>query len=297
MASPQPQLRRLVACPDCGLQYDASGRAPGARFHCACGSVVTIGAERPHDAAVVRCAACGGARRHGALACTFCGADFTLHEQDLQTVCPGCLTRISDRARYCHACGLAIVPQGPIGSLSGKLCPVCGAGHELRVRNLEEGTVTVLECERCAGVWVGQRIFGLLESRARQSVEHWGEAPPPKPAPPSGQPGPTFYRACVECGKLMNRRNYGQRSGIIVDVCRAHGLWFDVGELEDILAWVRGGGLAEAEARALAAAQEKRSSGGSLPADWRAPQADDPTTWRGFVTNLIDALVDFLTAR
>lgn len=297
MALGTPPLRRLVACTACGLQYDASAYEEGGRFHCACGALVTVQAAPPHDAAVVRCSACGGPRREGALACTFCAADFTLHEQDLHTVCPGCLSRISDRARYCHACGLAIVSQGPVGSLSDKLCPVCGPGHELYARSLEEGVVTVLECDRCAGVWVGQRIFGLLETRAKQNVELWGEPPSPNPGRTGSQPGSSFYRACVECGKLMNRRNYGHRSGIIVDVCREHGLWFDLGELDDILAWVRRGGLAAAAERTREAARESRGDGAALPAGWTRSAEADSTTWRGFVSRLIEALVDFLTQR
>lgn len=284
-------LRRLVACPDCGLQYDASGYQAGDRFHCACGKVVVVGAGAAHDAEVVRCSSCGSPRRKGSAACDFCSADFTLHERDLHTMCPGCLSRISDRASYCHACGLAIAPQGPVGALSGKHCPVCGEKHELNVRSVEQAAVTVLECDHCAGVWVGQRIFGLLEKRARQDVDLWSKPQGPNPGRQPEQAGASFYRACVECGKLMNRRNYGQRSGVIVDICREHGLWFDQGELEDILAWVRSGGLEGARARSLAGKSV------SLPVSPVPARAGDPGTWSGFVAYLVEALIEFLADR
>lgn len=45
----------------------------------------------------------------------------------------------------------------------------------------------------------------------------------------------------------MNRRNYARRSGVIIDACKDHGIWFDADELPRILAWVRAGGKAEAE--------------------------------------------------
>jgi hypothetical protein len=45
----------------------------------------------------------------------------------------------------------------------------------------------------------------------------------------------------------MNRRNYGPGSGVIIDICREHGLWFDPEELPAILAWIRRGGQARAE--------------------------------------------------
>jgi Zn-finger nucleic acid-binding protein len=42
--------------------------------------------------------------------------------------------------------------------------------------------------------------------------------------------------------------NYGAGSGVIVDACKAHGLYLDAGELRRILAWVGAGGrLAAAE--------------------------------------------------
>jgi hypothetical protein len=41
----------------------------------------------------------------------------------------------------------------------------------------------------------------------------------------------------------MNRRNWGQKSGVIVDVCQHHGLWFDLDELDRLLRWMRTGGV------------------------------------------------------
>jgi hypothetical protein len=45
----------------------------------------------------------------------------------------------------------------------------------------------------------------------------------------------------------MNRKNFGAHSGIIVDVCREHGTWFDGDELAAALEFVRAGGLVEDE--------------------------------------------------
>jgi Zn-finger nucleic acid-binding protein len=48
----------------------------------------------------------------------------------------------------------------------------------------------------------------------------------------------------------MNRNNFGKTSGIVVDVCPRHGVWFDPGELPRILAFVQAGGLEQARKRA-----------------------------------------------
>lgn len=65
----------------------------------------------------------------------------------------------------------------------------------------------------------------------------------------------------------MNRRNYGRRSGVIVDVCTEHGVWFDFGELSRILAWIRDGGLAHAQQQELLSA--KAESRRATTQHWR----------------------------
>jgi hypothetical protein len=55
----------------------------------------------------------------------------------------------------------------------------------------------------------------------------------------------------------MVPRNFGGTSGVIVDVCKEHGVWLDHAELEKVLAFVRGGGLARARERELARVKEE----------------------------------------
>lgn len=262
-AKPDLRLRRLVACPQCGLQYDVGARPVGAQFHCSCGEILTVVAAEPHQAEVVRCAACGAPREGDRGACGYCGADFTLHERDLHTICPNCMARISDRARYCHHCGTLIAPVASAGFETARPCPACGDVSQLVSRSLGGEEITVLECGRCAGLWLGNEIFEHLERRARRAAASVdGRPPEAAELPPAAGPGErrsVHYRPCPLCGSLMHRRNYGRRSGVIVDTCRQHGLWFDQGELEAIIDWIRRGGLdrAEDEERQLAAEDER----------------------------------------
>jgi Zn-finger nucleic acid-binding protein len=39
----------------------------------------------------------------------------------------------------------------------------------------------------------------------------------------------------------MARRNFKDRSGVIVDVCTAHGVWLDRGELDALLRFASSG--------------------------------------------------------
>lgn len=284
-------LRLLVACADCKAQHDATGLAAGSRLHCACGAEMVVPKTQAHDAAVVRCRSCGGPRLGDVAACTFCGADFVLHEQDLHTVCAGCMARISDRARFCHGCGTAVAPVGGMAEASSKACPACGGARLLVSRSLGDAGVTVLECPSCAGLWLGVEAFRLLESGARSGATSWrpGKAAPSTAAEAAAQA--VAYRRCCECGTLMNRQNYGRKSGVVIDTCAEHGLWFDRDELARILAWVRDGGLTRAES--LAREEAATVQRGARPAVMGPLLDDRPMGWAPR-RSLLDIGVDLL---
>jgi Zn-finger nucleic acid-binding protein len=51
------------------------------------------------------------------------------------------------------------------------------------------------------------------------------------------------YIPCPDCAQLMNRINFARCSGVIVDLCKKHGIWFDRDELTRIVEFIRSGGL------------------------------------------------------
>lgn len=231
-------MRLLVACSVCRMTHDATGRKVGTQFHCACGEAVIIRQPRGHAADVVHCSTCGASREAGTRACGYCGADFTIHETDLETVCPGCLARASDRARYCHHCATPLTAEVLAGEATELACPQC-EGRRLYSRRLDDAAVTALECRVCAGFWVGVSAFhDLLDSEAKRPT---GVTAVHRAAEPErGQ----RYRKCPHCAGLMVRRNLGGgQSGVVIDVCGEHGLWFDADELARALGWIRAGGL------------------------------------------------------
>ena len=237
-------MRLLVKCPSCGQKYDATKRKVGSRFRCHCGEVVEVAEPKAHEASVIHCAGCGGSRERGERACTYCGTDFTIHELDLNTVCPGCLARVSDRARYCHHCATPLSVEAVSGEETDYRCPACD-DRQLISRRLEAISTTALECQVCAGLWIGIECFHdllTLETRGAggASVSHRR----PSEAMGAGQSAARRYRPCAVCRELMVPRNIGNgRSGIILDVCGEHGLWFDCDELSHTIAWIRSGGL------------------------------------------------------
>jgi ribosomal protein L40E/Zn-finger nucleic acid-binding protein len=239
-------MRLLVQCPNCRRQFDASGREVGSQFSCPCGATVEVQQPDAHEASVVRCSSCGAPRSEHAKQCSFCGSDFTLHEQDLDTVCPNCLARVSDRAQFCHHCGTGLVPEAVTGEATSLECPACRQQHRLTSRRM--GNVAALECGHCAGLWLGNEVFRQLtlrvskeaDTRDSQFMRRWNSSAP------AVSTEPQRYRPCVVCHQLMNRRNYGYASGAIVDFCREHGIWFDADELPRILEFIQAGGLSQA---------------------------------------------------
>ncbi len=261
-----------------------------------------------HDAAVVRCSACGAPRSGQERACRYCNSDFTLHERDLDTLCPQCMSRVSGKARFCHSCATPLLLSQATAAATEHPCPACGAGTRLASRRLGSEDVAILECRICAGLWVEKEVFEVLAARARTGrvgdlpgpVLPAGPAAEPDIAPvsasapvaasaagPGAAPSPA-YRPCAACGALMNRRNYGRRSGVILDVCTEHGIWFDSDELQRLLRWIRDGGEEKAQAllaeQARAAARQEKL----FPVSW--PADEDERVQRRLDTFLLDLL-------
>lgn len=250
-------MRLLVQCSDCQRQYDATGWEVGSAFHCSCGAIVVVTNPEGHDAAVVRCSSCGAPRTGGEEVCRFCESEFTLHEQDLHTICPSCLTRISERAKYCHHCSTAITPESTASEVSDLKCPSCEEQPQLRSRHIGSENATVLECNKCAGLWLGHEAFNALSSRAEREFQNRGAEVDWASFPEAEYDSDWRYRMCPKCAYPMVRRVFGKRSGVMIDLCREHGVWFDPKELEMILAWIRSGGLLEAGKSAAQSARRR----------------------------------------
>jgi Zn-finger nucleic acid-binding protein len=118
------------------------------------------------------------------------------------------------------------------------------------------GSTTVQECERCLGLWVDVPSFEKICADREQQAAVLGAASPA----PRGEvsEGKVRYAPCPECAQLMNRINFARCSGVIVDICKGHGSWFDREELTRIVEFIRAGGLDAARAKEKAAIEEDR---------------------------------------
>lgn len=265
-------MRVLVACKQCHRRYEASQRKIGTKFRCQCGVVLKVQSPKGHEARVVRCSSCGGARQGNTRNCGFCGSDFTLHERDLNTVCPNCLTRVSDQARYCAECGDRLSAEALAGNVSAAHCPACPGAELLTSRELGHEKLNALECQACTGLWLSVETFRELRDRAARNAVHLADAvlKPTKPQQGAEQSGP-LYRPCVECKKLMSRRLYAPGSGVIIDVCRDDGLWFDATELHQLLKWIASGGTPKDPIETMEE-QKRRKPPVVISPEWEKPE-------------------------
>src|SRR3712207_7332440 len=60
-------------------------------------------------------------------------------------------------------------------------------------------------------------------------------------------PYTTLFRSlpCPSCKQLMHRVNFAGQSGVIIDMCKDHGVWFEREELRKIVEFIRAGGMTE----------------------------------------------------
>jgi Zn-finger nucleic acid-binding protein len=253
-------MRVLAACAACQRQYEVRDLKPGHRFHCACGEIVTVPQDGELHRDALHCAGCGATRQGTETNCRFCQTAFLAEDLDRTTTCPSCFTRITDLARFCDHCGVSITATTIAGTSTRLGCPVCGPETLLVHRQLTE--IATDECAQCGGVW-------LDSARFQHAIEHAQKSQVTNETRTGGltaaqtvrkQDGP-LYRPCPACNQVMNRRNYGGTSGVVIDTCKTHGSWFDADELARVIAWIRTGGLAksrERQARDAEAAEKRR---------------------------------------
>ncbi len=199
------------------------------------------------DAGTLNCPACGAAVPQDATECKFCHAK-------LATVgCPSCFGLVFAGAKFCDHCGAAIQTAAEQAGASRKCPRGCGD-----MKQVSLGNVLMYECPKCNGLWLDPQTFDkLLADKQQTSSGLFGE-PGTTPAVVTQPVETVRYVPCPVCGKLMNRQNFAHSSGVIIDICKAHGVWFDADELRRVIEFVRGGGMDASRQHELDQLQQER---------------------------------------
>lgn len=224
----------ILACPSCDSRYDVTGYEVGQRFRCRCGTVTAL--EKPSEqAGLLACPWCGAGVAPNARQCAHCS-----HELLLKS-CPRCLSRVFHGHKHCPECG-STLDRAAAGELRADApCPRCEQALHARL----VGDLVIDECTACGGVFLDRTAVERVISDRRQARADalLGVLGKPEVKPQAGR----LYVKCPTCAKLMNRRQFALGAGIVVDVCRDHGTFFDAGELPRIIEFVMQGGLEQAE--------------------------------------------------
>lgn len=198
------------------------------------------------QAETLNCPNCGAASSSDATRCQFC-------ESRLATVaCPSCFAMMFIGSKHCQRCGAAAVVAENTEAES-RFCPRCQTEMDAVVI----GTTPLRQCLKCDGLWVDVRSFEKICADHEQQSAVLGSASAMSHDAP-GKPNKVRYVPCPECSQLMNRINFARCSGVVVDICKQHGTWFDRDELSAIVEFIRGGGMNSARAKERIEIAEER---------------------------------------
>jgi Zn-finger nucleic acid-binding protein len=198
------------------------------------------------EAGTINCPMCGASISSDAPQCRYC-------EAQLATVaCPSCFAMMFIGTRHCPRCGAERTQPNDVVT-GGKKCPRCRTEMQL----VPIGNTKVLECETCLGLWLSIQAFEKICADKEQQSAVLGTASlaaVDRTIPPAK----VNYVPCPECSQLMNRANFARCSGVIIDVCKRDGIWFDRNELSRIVEFIRSGGLEMSRAKERLALEDER---------------------------------------
>ncbi len=159
--------------------------------------------------------------------------------------CSAPLLANTNRCRYCntrndvdlHALHSHSTPR----SESERICPECNKAMQTIDLKID-GELLIEHCNQCYGLFFDPgEIEKLLEHSVSNvfgvNFKHLLNINKDR-----YQRKKIKYVPCPVCQVLMNRVNFGRRSGVVIDHCRKHGVWLDSGELTHLLEWKKAGG-------------------------------------------------------
>jgi Zn-finger nucleic acid-binding protein len=182
-------------------------------------------------AGTLRCPSCGAPAAADATQCTHC-------KSKLATIaCAKCFGMVFVGSSFCPHCGTRAAKPKSISDEPLGPCPRCRG----KLQDTQIGETLLHLCDRCAGIWIdAPALEAICADRERESAVLTTKLPPPLPNKPGTD---RMYINCPQCNQLMNRLNYARCSGVVVDICKQHGVWLDHDELHRIVLFIRAGGL------------------------------------------------------
>lgn len=163
--------------------------------------------------------------------------------------CQSCSAPLPPNTQYCSYCGIRndIDIHGKhdyhiVTRQSERICPECHIS--MQTISLEmQPPLQIERCEQCFGLFfdpgeVEALLQNLVSPVFAVNPELLGNINKDR----YQNNKPVKYLECPVCLNMMNRVAFGHRSGVVIDQCKAHGIWLDGGEITHLLEWRKAGG-------------------------------------------------------
>jgi len=163
--------------------------------------------------------------------------------------CTHCSAPLQPNDRNCKYCGVrndvdlhGRVSYSSVEAESDRHCPNC----EIPLETIDlkiGGQFHIERCRTCHGLFFDMgEIEEMLEHSVSNDSHINHELLTNVSKDRYKKPDSIKYRKCPVCQSFMARRNFGHRSGVVIDRCPKHGIWMDSGELIHLLEWKKAGG-------------------------------------------------------
>jgi Zn-finger nucleic acid-binding protein len=185
----------------------------------------------------LNCPNCGAGVASDSTQCEFC-------KTRLKTMaCPSCFGLMFIGSQFCDHCGAKAVQTAVQEGVDLGECPRC----RLRLELLQIGSTALRQCRKCSGLWADVATFEKICADREEQSAVLGFIG--KRELTAEELSNISYVPCPDCKLLMNRSNFARASGVIIDTCKQHGVWFDAEELPKIIEFIQKGGIELARRR------------------------------------------------
>ena len=197
----------------------------------------------------MNCPSCGAPAGDANTAqCEYCGTALTT------IACPSCFASMFAGMQFCPHCGA----RGSRTLMEGATLPCPGCEHTMQA--VRVGATPMFECSACASVWLDVGTFSqMCSDREERGAVAAQITRAPVGVVPSAATRIRYVR-CPVCRNMLNRENFGRQSGVVIDVCKTDGAWFERGELHSVLVFIESGGLERSRVAEAARRTEERQA-------------------------------------
>jgi len=163
--------------------------------------------------------------------------------------CKSCSAPLSANTNVCRYCGVRndIDLHGKLqysvnNNQSQRICPECNTNLQTIDLNLNEPFL-IEHCETCFGLFFDPGEIETMLEHSVSNVFHINRDLLRNINKERYQNQKKVrYIKCPVCQQWMKRKNFGYRSGVIINQCKQHGIWLESGEMTHLLEWKKAGG-------------------------------------------------------